>query len=115
MLSIVSGVVQGVLGAGLVAGCGMAMKRAKLVDESGISSLSKMIYHLFNPAFAFHSIASVPRVLLIRGLWIVLGAAVSLLISSLLGLVVVSLWPASAAPSTKVGSLTKPVAVLSIF
>ncbi len=100
MLSIVLGVCQGVAGAGLVAGCGILLKRFEIVDQKGVAVLSKLIYHLFNPAFAFHSIASVPRALLLRGLWIVLGAAVSLSLSLVLGAVLLSCWPSSSSSSS---------------
>jgi predicted permease len=103
LMDIVVGVVEGVLGAALVASCGAVLKKLAIVDKPGINALSKMIFYLFNPAFAFHSIGSVQREVLLRGLWVVFGALASLTISLLLGLLLLLFWPSTnLKPSTKV-------------
>ncbi len=105
MLSTAASVVQGVVGAGLVASAGAALKRAGVVNDVGAASLSKMIFFLFNPAFAFFSIAQVSPSVLLDGAWIMLSATAVLCVSCSLGMLLLVAWPRQD-PVTRVMVLT---------
>lgn len=101
MLATAAAVVQGVAGAGLVATCGALLKRFGVVGEAGSAALSKMIFFLFNPAFAFFSIGRVSHAVLVDGLWILLSCLAACSLSALLGAALLLLWP-SQPPLTRV-------------
>ncbi len=93
MLATAGAVAQGVAGAGLVAACGALLKRGGVVGEPGAAALSKMIFFLFNPAFAFFSIGRVSHAVLAEGAWVLAACAGACALSALLGTLLLLAWP----------------------
>ena len=96
-------VVQGVVGAGLVVLCGWMLKWGGKVSDSGSQTLSSLIFFLFNPSFAFHSIALQSVKELSQSVIITLSCFVSCVLSAVLGMVLLWAWGDSdTTPRTKV-------------
>jgi predicted permease len=93
MLATAGAVVQGVAGAGLVAACGALLKRFGIVDNAGSAALSKMIYSLFNPAFAFFNIGRVSHAVLAEGVWVMFACVAACSLSAMLGSLLLLAWP----------------------
>jgi predicted permease len=92
MLSSAALVSQGVAGAGVIAGLGVAMKHFKLVPDNTGDVVAKLIYWSFNPAFTFYNIAQLQTGALVNEALIAFSCIVVVSMGLLAGGALVLAW-----------------------